>query len=822
MLQPYEAIRHKIESSRKTRLAILLGGIAVSQFVLYGPSLVGAKILLPLDILARPGEYIPMTPDREKVFAQDSVVSDLVDLIEPERRLVASELRAGRWPMWNAGQYGGKPVLQGPWLSPLSILLSSTPSPLVLPWYQMLAALIAGAGFYAFCRRALGVGFWSATIPAWCYPMTGFFVFWWGTSNPNPAIWIPWLLLAVDRVIRHPSLSAAAAVGLVSCAGMCVRQLDSSAQLFMIVALYAAWRFCTVYWGQWFGGSARKAGLLVVGGCLLGACLAAPYVLPLVEYGKEADRLHRRVAGEEDRPPVGISALPLLVLPDSNGSTREGSYPVTAPFQMESLSTAYSGLIVTVFLAPLAWRSRRHRSFATFAAAVVYLSLAWCLNIGGIVMLLRLPPLNMMSHNRLVFAASFAILAMGAIGLDSLAEPVDESRRRWLLLPAALVALLSFWCFYRAVSLPEPIATQLVDLFSKGEVQRWIHDAAGVGRVQTTFRIVYLVGGLLAMVAALGWGLVALLRTWRGWLTAGVALAVCADMLWFAHGRSTQSDPALYYPRVPVLEQIAAKTTGRIIPVGCLPASFAQMSGLRDVRGYDGLDPSRYVRLLMLAAPPNFDHPNYALVQWMSPKWEQVPPDSVKLSPILDLLGVEYVIFRGSPPAGLKPPFAGDDYWALRNPSALPRVFVPNRAEIVPDEQQRLAKLGSPEFNPRAVVYLETPVDVPAPMRGRPTILHEKPTEVTVSVTMETPGLVVLADRWDRGWRARLNGESVPILVADHALRAVLVPEGTWILKFSCEPASFTWGLVLFGLATAVLAGGLGLGIRRRRAAVQT
>ena len=84
------------------------------------------------------------------------------------------------------------------------------------------------------------------------------------------------------------------------------------------------------------------------------------------------------------------------------------------------MSVAYAGLVATLFLAPLGWRSRRHRSFAVFATGLTYVALAWCLNIGGIVMILRLPGLNLMSHNRLVFAASFLILAMAAIGLDSL------------------------------------------------------------------------------------------------------------------------------------------------------------------------------------------------------------------------------------------------------------------------------------------------------------------------------------------------------------------------------------------------------------------
>ena len=60
MSAPGEAARSgKIESSRNVRLAILLGGIVLSQGILYGPSLVGAKILLPLDILWQVGIYAP-------------------------------------------------------------------------------------------------------------------------------------------------------------------------------------------------------------------------------------------------------------------------------------------------------------------------------------------------------------------------------------------------------------------------------------------------------------------------------------------------------------------------------------------------------------------------------------------------------------------------------------------------------------------------------------------------------------------------------------------------------------------------------------------
>ena len=75
---------------------------------------------------------------------------------------------------------------------------------MILPWVQLLAAMTAGLGFYLFCRRVLGVGFWSATIPAWCYPMTGFFVFLQSYPTCGAVYWLPWLLLAVTERSGEP------------------------------------------------------------------------------------------------------------------------------------------------------------------------------------------------------------------------------------------------------------------------------------------------------------------------------------------------------------------------------------------------------------------------------------------------------------------------------------------------------------------------------------------------------------------------------------------------------------------------------------------
>jgi hypothetical protein len=811
-----------IARSRATRLAILLAGLLASQLMLYGPSLIGSKILLPIDLLAQSDVYIPVTPETANLIPHDSIQSDLPYVIEPERMFVASELQAGRWPWWVPGQYAGKPVLQWPWLSPLSILLSVIRSPVVLAWYQLFAALIAGLGFYVFCRRALGVGFWSAAIAAWSYPLTGFFVFWLGYPTSAPVYWLPWVMLAVDGVIRKPSWGRLASLGIATCILLCSRQLDISAQVLIASGLYGVWRLVNIYGAQCLAGPARKAGLFVLAGWLLGGALAAPYVMPISDYVRTGARTAERAAGFEEREPGGLSALPLLAIPDINGGTRKDSYPLPGPFQIESLAAGYAGVVALLFLVPLAWRNHRRRSTALFLSGLALLGFAWCLGVGGIVMILRLPGLNMLSHNRMVFVSSFAILAMAALGLESLSEPNDGGDRRWPYLAAGLAGAMSLWLLYRVGHLPEPVATEIQKLFAEGKAARWIHDAAGVGRVQAHFARVYLVGGLLSLAVCVCWLILARLRTWRSWSTALLTGLMFLDMVWFAHDRTPQPDPAWYYPRVPLLDRIAKSSSGRIIAFQCLPATLAQVAGLRDVRGYDGVDPRRYVQLLLLAGEPRENDFVYGRTEWLKPKVSYPTLESVKFSPILDLLGVEYMIIRGAVQGAFKPAFVEPDYWALRNPSALPRVFVPARVESVPDEKERLSKLAAPDFDPKAVAYVETAAAVPEGARGRATIIAETPSEVNLSLSMETPGLVVLTDTWDQGWRARLNGEPVPILIADHALRGVVVPQGSWILKFDYQPASLPMGLVLFGLGMVALAGLLMVERRSRRQGGQT
>jgi hypothetical protein len=794
------------------KLLIVLAGIVLGQAVLYGPSLIGRKFLLPLDILAQPAMYLPPSPEMARIVPQDLVLIDLIDQFEPARQFAVSEIHQGRFPLWASYHYGGVPFVW-PKYSFFLFLECCTKSPVILAWGQCLAALVAGAGMYFFCRQLLRVGFWPAAICAWCYPLTAFFVLWQGFPTGLAVNWLPWIFLAVDKTIRGPSPLAAVGLSIVTFLTLTSGHLDVAGQVFLGSGIYAVWCLWDAHRGKWPGGRLKTAITLLTLGWGLGFLLAAPHLLPLLEYAKTSSRILHRSKGVEERQPVGLAALPQVVLPDIYGTTGKGSTFGIAPKKernlIESASAAYTGVLATLLVAPLAWCSRRHRTMNAFWVFLAFLGLSWCLNVPGFVALLRLPGLNLMSHNRLVFLTSFAVLALAATGLESLREGFFQWRW-WFWLPGALLAVLCGWCLYRSMVLPEPFATQLEYFVSQGHAFGPIQDIEGVRHIQAWFIRHYTMMAGFCGLGFAGWLLLWFQKAGRFCLFPVLAVFLMGDLLWFDHGRNAQCNPALYYPRIPVLAEVAKSIPGRVIGIDCLQASFAMTQGLNDIRGYDSVDPVRMVDLLKTTAVPGAG-PQYAATQLLMPRRDIIPPDTIRFPPVLDLLDVRYAIFRGDLPPHIHPVFQGDDYWVLINSNALPRPFVPKSVQTVSTDNDILKKMASPQFNPAEVAYVESPVELPASCRGTVQITNEIPTRILISAQMETPGLIVLADNWDKGWRAYWNGRPAPVLRTDYAVRGVVVPAGNGTLEFIYRPASLILGLWLAGFAALVLIGWLAI-----------
>ncbi|MEE8522525.1 MAG: hypothetical protein V3T72_01235 [Thermoanaerobaculia bacterium] len=784
-----------------TRLAIVAAGIVFGQLVLYGPSLIGKTVLLPVDLLAQPRWYLPQTPETAAIVPHSIVLSDPVLAIEPHRRFAASEIRAGRLPLWNPYNYTGSPMARWAPFSPYNLLYTLLPEPIGLAWIQLLKSLIAGLGAYLFFRRVMSAGFAPAAIGGICYPVTGFFVLWQGFPLAEVVAWFPWMLLATDRAVRRPAGFGGPALAAATAVVLWSGKVDVAGQVMLASGVYALW--CAV---DEYGWPPKRAVVKPLAAAAvawtLGILLAAPYLLPLGEYLQSGGRVSERAGGSEERPPIGLAALPQMVVPDLYGSWMKDSVRITAGNRLASSAATFTGVVAALLLAPLAWCSRRHRSRNILWSMFIVLGLGWTLNVPGIVHVLRLPFFNLMSHNRFVFVAAFGILAMAVSGLAWL-ERRDRQHRWWFWLPPAVLGLITAWLLYHASHLPEPLATVYARYLEAGRQPFQVPDPAARDRVRETFAANYRWSAAFCGFAGLGWLLLCFRALPRRRLTAAVLGAVLAgELLSFAHGLAAQSDPELYFPEVGILEQLAETSDGRVLCFDCLPPGLNQRFRLREVRGYDGIDPARIVELLRSLETPAARAESYAPLMWLKPRGIRLQPD-VRLPPILDLLGVRHLIFRGRPPSEVTPDLVADDYFVVDNPHALPRVFVPEEVRTVTDAARRLELMTAADFDPWQVAYVETEVDLPPASDASRTarIVEETPVRITVELELEAPALVVLSDLYYPGWEARLDGHPAPILRTDHALRGVVAAADSSTLVFSYRPGSLRLGALLMLVA---------------------
>lgn len=798
------------------KIALVALGIVFGQAVLYGPALLGTKILLPLGCLAEGTKYIPHPPGAPEIVSPQPILLDQVTLTEPERRFAAKELSAGRFPRWTPHEFGGVPFIW-PKYSPFYLLSALSESPNLIPWSDLLLALVSGFGAFAFCRRVLNLSYWPSALAAWCYPLTGWFILFQGYTTGTPVAWLPWIFCAIDRTVRG---RPAAVVGLAVVTAMVLvsGHLDVAGQVLLISGLFALWCFWDVHRARCVRFFLRRGALALVLGYGFGFLLAAPYTLPIQEYVQTSARFARRGAGVEERPPVGIIALPQIVLPDMYGTYAEqGTCPLLDAKeinQIESPAESYTGLLATLLLAPWALLDRRRRSASVFFLLLGALGYSWALNVPGVVHLLRLPGLNLMSHNRLVFATSFSILALATIGFEALVEARLFQRRLWWLQVALLSGFLG-WSLYRAAVLPEPLATKFESMIRAGQPDMWVPNLGDLRDAQAWFIERYRRAAILCVAGIAIWVALRYRPAAHRLLIPVVAVMMLGDLLLFGYGKRVLQEKDLYFPAIPALAEMANSDPGRAIGIDTLPANLLQAIGLTDIRGYDSVDPERWLKLVFASAKEG-DHSDYAATQNFVPRYKIVRPDGVRFPSLLDMISLRYAIFRGLPAADVRPRFQSPDYYVLENHRALPRVYVPQRVESVRTDKDALRMVTIPEFDARNVAYVESRVDMWGPIRGTAKILEEIPTKIIVDAQMRTPGLLVLADNWDKGWRAYVNGKRTPILRTNYAIRGVLLSSGSNRVEFRYESSALTLGNGLALASILILLGWIRVAVWRR------
>jgi len=230
--------------------------------------------------------------------------------------------------------------------------------------------------------------------------------------------------------------------------------------------------------------------------------------------------------------------------------------------------------------------------------------------------------------------------------------------------------------------------------------------------------------------------------------------------------------------------------------------------GLEDVQGYDASHLGRFDAYLFA---PNGRDQNYHDAEVFR---------AGLASPLLDLLGVRYVIVPSidyldredqAALARLSAPLYEDArIRILGNSAAFPRAWLVHAAQQLPTDAA-LAALVAGRVDARAVALVEVPPPLLAapddPALDEAVVTADNPDLLTVRTVSTAPGLLMLGEIYYPAWRAFVDDAPVSLYAADGALRAVSVPAGTHSVTLRYESFTLWLGSLISLAALALLIG---------------
>jgi hypothetical protein len=200
---------------------------------------------------------------------------------------------------------------------------------------------------------------------------------------------------------------------------------------------------------------------------------------------------------------------------------------------------------------------------------------------------------------------------------------------------------------------------------------------------------------------------------------------------------------------------------------------------------------------------------------------KNLPPG--KFYPLLGALNVKYISSFSPLPDGdieLVRHFPEYPLWLYELEYSVPRVYVVPSTEQETDPGKTLERLASKDFDPLATVLVDEPISLGNKIgfQAEARIVAYENQLVTVQTSLESSGILVLADSYYPGWNAYVNGRQEKIYRANLFFRGVPLSAGTHTVQFRYEPRSFAIGravsIITFLCITAVA---ILLYLRKRR-----
>lgn len=181
---------------------------------------------------------------------------------------------------------------------------------------------------------------------------------------------------------------------------------------------------------------------------------------------------------------------------------------------------------------------------------------------------------------------------------------------------------------------------------------------------------------------------------------------------------------------------------------------------------------------------------------------------------VLDMLNTRYIITNNR---------EGTSQSIQRRDKAAGSAWFVDRVTFVKNNEEEMNAIDSFDPKREAFIHQEFKGKIDEKRLGRPTnasieLTDYRPDHLIYEYTAPNDVMAVFSEIWyDKGWKAFVDGQEIPILRADYILRAAQLPGGNHKVEFKFEPQSYYMGENISLIASIILILGLGFAIWKDR-----
>jgi hypothetical protein len=693
----------------------------------------------------------------------------------PWHRFALETLASGHLPLWNPLAGMGAPLLanyQSALLYPPNWLLARVGP----AWGHGLLVFIhlvwAGAGMIVLARR-LSLSPLAQSVAGVAFSLSGYLVARAGFLSINAAAaWLPWIIAAVEGGIasaegRTRWSRAAVLLAIPLAMQWLAGHAQTSWYTLILCAAWATWQAARTRRLQ---SLLRAYGILALAG-LLAFLLASAQLLPTLELLSTSQR------STTVDPELGLtySLWPWRMLgwlfPDFFGNPMWGDYWGYGNYWEDALYLGVLPFALAVWAGVRSLRKKDpHSGLVRFLLIVSMAALVLALgkNTPLFPFLFKYVPTFSLfqAPTRWSLLTTFSLSLLAGVAVQNW-TPLAGRGLYWARLGTAGAAVLGLagWAAWMMLS---GLELSMVRALALGGI--WL-SASGIlaltrKRTESGFWQVAVAGVCVLDLVIAGWGMNPFTSAdlYKGKTTLKVAVD---------DGHRIYVRPALEYElkfnRFFRFDAFAHGLDWRAVRESGLP-NVSMLDRIPAATNFDPLVPERYA-LLMESLDKLPSTRQQQLFRWMDIGWLGLADFSLPE-------GIRYVKSEGAS-----------------------RVQLPSRVQWVGDQEQALAAVLAPDFDPAEVLVLEgmpsTAPGPPATVRSALILGEDDPNRVRLRVHTDGEAWVVLADVHHPGWFAEIDGEPASLLQADFLFRAVRVPAGAHVVDFIYSPASLRIGAAL-------------------------